>query len=274
MNIEELSERLRIPEQMRERIAAVSVGFDTADFEEYITGLMDRKKAAAAYGELVKALREDTDSVKMLICQLEAARRQHAVYAEKGIPDEIYYATYGCFARFIGECLVRRGELAFDRGWWSYRQTGMSLFRIGQLEYELFDEEGEPMVSIHIPSDADFAPERVEESLEAARAFMKKFYPEYDGVPYICDSWLLAPKLGELLPESSNIKSFQNRFMILKEFPEAMDCIEWLFHSLEGSDYSRLPEDTSLQRKVKEKILRGENVGIALGQLKLRQDVN
>ena len=63
------------------------------------------------------------------------------------------------------------GRYEFDRYGWTGRQAGCQLFRIGQLEYEISPRAGRVTIEIHIPSDADFSPASVEESLKQARAF-------------------------------------------------------------------------------------------------------
>ena len=98
----------------------------------------------------------------ILACSLLCACRAYEEYQKKGISDTVYFETMKCFTRFIDETQKRTGRLAFDRGWWTYRQISMQLFRIGELEYEFVEYEGRPALSIHIPSDAHFSKELVD----------------------------------------------------------------------------------------------------------------
>ena len=75
------------------------------------------------------------------------------------------------------------------------------MFRIGTLEYELLEEKGVKSVAFHIPSDSKLTKENVDTSIELAKEFITKYYPEYVGCDFTCDSWLLAPKLKEVLTE-------------------------------------------------------------------------
>jgi len=75
-------------------------------------------------------------------------------------------------------------------------------------------------------------------------------------------------KLKELLNEESNIIRFQNRFEIREENKEAKDIFEWVFKASEDADVETLPENTSLQRKAKALLLKGDNIGIAVGVMK------
>jgi len=144
----------------------------------------------------------------------------------------------------------------------------MLLFRIGDLEYEMLEEKGKKEISVHIPSNAKMTDADIDASIKAAQEFFAAHYPEYADSDYVCDSWLLSPKLKELLSEESNIIRFQNRFEITSEDKEAKDIFEWIFKTSEDAEIATLPENTSLQRKAKALLLKGDNIGIAFGVLK------
>lgn len=143
----------------------------------------------------------------------------------------------------------------------------MSLFRIGSLEYE-FPPAGERgCIAVHIPSDADLSKESVDASLAEAGTFFSTKYPDYEYDRYTCDSWLMSPVLSTLLPEDSNIVSFQRRFSITGVCDEDSGCLEWLFCSPRTTDFESLPEDTSLRKKAKALLLSGGHIGAASGTL-------
>ena len=143
----------------------------------------------------------------------------------------------------------------------------MSLFRIGALEYEFCRGEEENVIGIHIPSDADLTPASVEDSLKRAGFFFRTCYSEYRYEKYRCDSWLLSPVLKTLLPEESNIVSFQKRFQIMQEDRESKEFIEWLFQKPENTDCKILPENTGLQKRAKALLLKGGTIGSAAGEM-------
>lgn len=267
MERSELYRLTGIRTQDAERLEAVRWGMDLAQLAPQIEGLLDIGTAPAAYRRLVELLPDDGDHLKLLLCYLEAARRTFDLYRERRIPPGVYAATMGCFPRFLREDQALFGRLCFTRGWWAYRQTCMSLFRIGALEYEFCALEGKPALAIHIPSDADFSPEAVERSLEQAKSFFQEFYPDYRSEKLTCNSWLLAPRLRPMLSPKSNILSFQSRFCILRENPDDQEYIELLFQVPRDTRARHLPERTSLQREVKTLLLRGGTVGSAYGTL-------
>lgn len=238
--------------------------------ELQLARLLDRDTVRNAYEELKKRLENDPDNLKMLYCQLECARRVALKYEERDIPKKIFADTMKCFTRYIQECGEKNGRMYFDRGWWTYRQISMSLFRIGALEYEMVDFEGEKVISVHIPSDADMGKESVDESFSQAEKFFERYFGDYKFTKYICDSWLLAPALRQFLSEGSNILSFQNRFRILREKPADREFISWLFQAPETARTEDLPEHTRLQKSVKKLLLDGGSVGAAIGVMEVR----
>ena len=265
MELKELCKGIQLPEKACGRVFEEYERVNLAEMDRQLNSLMERKTAEKAYHHLVNCLGKDSDNMKMLMCQLVCACRDYDRYKELGISDEVYFDTMRCFTRFLGERRMRTGEILFDRGWWTYRQVSMVLFRIGELEYELTNFEGKDAVSIHIPSDAAFVPENVEVSLRLAADFIQRVYPEYAQAEYFCESWLLSPRLGEIVKETSNIAKFQKRFRIVEDLPDDKEYMEWLFGAKADTPVQELPENTSLQRKVRELLANEGNLGAAVG---------
>lgn len=257
MTSNRLCELIGLPSSVRERMAGKSAGVP----EAMIAMLADFDRAEEGYRGLAQLLGED--DMAMLACQMEAAARCCDKMTALGVPETVMVETMKCFTRFLGETLEMTGEERFDREWWTWRQTGGRLMRMGQLEYELVPEN--KVISVHIPSDAVFTPENVDASLALAHELLAKVYPHWSGADYVCHSWLLSPELGKLLKEGSNILSFQNRFRITQVEPDAKDFYGWLFRVKEDTPVEELPENTTLQRSVKQRLLAGGNIGCARG---------
>lgn len=268
MTVQELCKRIQLQESVAERVNTFISSYDFTDLEATLQDLINPETAKSAYEKLISVFPEDEDKIKMLSCYLIGVSRVYDRYQEMGISDEIFTETFKCFTRFIEECKVKTGKYAFDRAFWTWRQASMLLFRIGELEYEMLEENGKKEISVHIPSDAKMKDADIDASIKVAKEFFATHYPEYSDSDYVCDSWLLSPKLKELLGEESNIIRFQNRFKITSEDKEAKDIFEWLFKTSEDADIATLPEDTSLQRKAKALLLQGDNIGIAAGVMK------
>lgn len=268
MNIFELCDRIYLQSEVIDKLKGVA---DEKLFDNHrflIEGLTCPETAEASYEQLSKQIGNDKDNMKMMYCYLKAALLTYGKYQERAIPDEIYFDTMKCFTRFVGEYYEMTGEFAFTKGAWIWRQVSMRLFRIGQLEYEFRSYRDEKVISIHIPSDADFRREAVGESIAQAKNFMQKYYLERANDRYMCYSWLMSPKLKTLLANDSNIINFQERFELVET--EGMDKVDIprIFKMPKDTPYHALKEETSLQRKVKKLLLNGEGIGLGYGFLK------
>ena len=222
---------------------------------------------AELYGEPAPP---DPDGAGTMIHQLMDAGMSRLWGAWAGIPEKIWLDTMKCYTRFIGEHRRACGRDGFDRGAWTVRQTEARLFRIGELEYELCRKAG-PEIALHIPSDTVLEPERLNDSLREARAFLAARFPEFAQAPVTCESWLLSPVLRELLPENSRILRFQQAFDLTETDPADDAALEWVFHltaaQREGLELRTLPEETTLQRRMKRLLLEGKHPGSARGKL-------
>ncbi len=233
--------------------------------EAMITRLTDPASYAAATDELETLV--DADGMQKLFVMLTAACRTRELYRARGVDDRIFLETMGCFPRFVGEHYASYGRWGFDRAFWVGRQLSMQLFRLGCLEYEMTETDGTPLLSVHIPSDADLTPAVVDASLAAAHRFFASYAPAYADAPRVCHSWLLSPALGELLPSTSRIVQFQQRFVITRTYPDAESYKQWVYGDphLQVTDFS---EKTALQRGIKRYVLAGGKIGEAYGVMK------
>ena len=265
MDLQELYHEIGLQAEIVEQLNRVSSKISLNQIHSCLERLLDFKTAAAAYDALKELFADDKDQIGMLYCQLEAARRIFRRYQARQIPKAVYIDTMKCFPRFLEECKKKNGRMFFDRGWWTYRQTSMSLFRIGEMVYQFAAYEGEQTVAVHIPSDADFSKEAVDHSLEQARRFFETYYGEYVYDKFTCRSWLLSPALKPLLSASSHILSFQERFFLVQEDRQDREFIEWLFQVPAETAYKELPAETDLQKKVRSLLLHGGTVGSAYG---------
>ncbi len=267
MDILTLCNEINLQTEIKNRVLdfADNFNFDTVD--KQLKDFLTYEKMSEALIELQAILSPDEDNIKILACMLKASVDIYDIYKAKGINYEIYFATMKCYTRFIDETCKMTGKIYFDRYWWTARQAGCNLFRIGTLEYEMKHIDDKVVIGLHIPSDADFSPSSVDESLTNAKTFFAEHYPELADCEYRCRSWLLDSQLKGMLSENSNIISFQNRFEIFDEGEVDTEFIEWLYHT-KSTNYHDLPENTSLQRNMKKHILSGGVIRNAYGRLK------
>ena len=165
MNILTLCDYIKLQPEIKFSVIEFVNDFDFNSVNKQLIGFQNYEQMSNALSELQTALGEDTDNIKILACMLKASANVYDIYKEKGISDEIYIATMKCYSRFIDETYRMTGKLYFDRYWWTTRQAGCHLFRIDELEYEMKHIDDDIVIGIHIPSDVDFSPSAVDDSI-------------------------------------------------------------------------------------------------------------
>ena len=265
MNAEELMKILDIPTEFSEKVIDFLATQEADEYGELVNLLLSPDTCTNAYGRLSELLNADEGGIKIFAIEITAAARAYANYKKLGIPDKIYFDTMRAFRRQLYESYTEKDGFVFDRGSWDVHHISASLFRIGELEYAPDNKYGENVLAVHIPSDAVLTEEKLDESFLAAKEFFQKYYPKYANLRITCGSWLLSPRLKEILPENSKILIFQSKFHIERELI-GESCLRWVFGKAAAeADAAQLPEQTSLQRGIKSKLLRGEGVGGAYG---------
>jgi len=263
--MEQLCRKINMPQEVTQTLVELHSTLETFPC---LALLMQEETWADGLAQLKEVLGEDPDGFKRLCCMLRCALRAKTEFDRLGIPQEIYVDTMAAFSRFVREHKESYGRYGFDRGFWTTRQVSGKLLRIGQMEYELTTLDGSPVVSLHIPTDVDLRPEVLRPSMKAGLAELYRLFPEYEGKKVYCHSWLLSPLLKDMLPEDANILRFQELFDIDPEGIPGKDVLLWVFKNprLPKEAY---PENTSLQRKLKQFFLQGGEFTEGKGYLHL-----
>lgn len=207
----------------------------------------------------------------ILAFYLKLALEVHEEYQKQGISEKIFDDTFYDISIWCEECYRKYGYYGLEEAGWIAFSIKMKLFRLGRLQFEpmLLSEDmvgkkgilkaGTSVLNVHIPAGEKLDIEECKKSFEQAEAFFGNTYEAY-----VCDSWLLAPALKELLPHTSNIVRFQDMFEVVKvhhRFPQAEQRI---FQDIR-EDKENYPEKTVLQKKAKQYILSGKDIGIGIG---------
>ncbi len=123
-------------------------------------------------------------------------------------------------------------------------------------------KKGNPILSVHIPNKGALTKEACEESYMRAREVFKSCYPEFRYKAFHCHSWMLDPELREFLPENSNILEFQGKYTLYPGETEGIDVFNFVFKMqyTKETDYQSIPEETSLQRALKNHYLAGKYI--------------
>lgn len=272
-----LCRELNMPDKVTERIANIYKTLDFKPIMDSFNGLFSVETGKESSAAIIEHFKNEQDGLSVLAVYLTAAFVSREEYKKRGINDKIYLDTMKIFTRFTGEYLKSYGKYGFDRGWWNYRNTSLSLFRLGELEFEMcrlnkdkskLIKEGTSVISVHIPSDAKLSREMLDRSYSAAKEFFSKHYGEYDYSFFCCESWLLSPVLKKLLPPESKIIEFQRDYDIVSYDESDKSFMEWVYKK-EYEDYDELTENTSLERNIKKHLLSGGAIGSAFGILSI-----
>lgn len=264
MKTEELMERIHLPEEARKLMRTERIS--EKEYEIW------REKFDKDIRQFVKEWKELDDCyVRALEFYLRLAADTYTEYQKRGYPDEVFDQTFYDITIWCRECYRKHGVYGLDELWWLGQSVKMNLFRLGRLQFEPIVTEkdmkgkelvvpaGTKVLNVHIPEGEPLGMEACQASFCRAEEF---FGEEYQA--YVCDSWLLSPHLKEILPETSNIIRFQELFEITDvgyPYPQAEQRI--FGEVLE--DKSQYPQETSLQRKAKEYVLSGRDLGIGAG---------
>ena len=267
MKIMEMCALLEIPVEVQELISNCEINWNDFNLKKEIAQMKDPKCWEGVVERLNTLLTPDEDGIKILTCQLQCVCEIYDEYEKLDISQKIFIDTMKFFTRFLIDYKNKNGCYRYVWAWWAVRQISMMEFRIGELEYEMRVENSQNVIDIHIPGDADLSVTKLNDSYHEACAFFAKYYPEFKGVDMVCSSWLLAPSLKEVLPEDSRIMQFQNSFTILSVEEDSPGFMDWIYG---GRDIpiNELPEETTLQRRLKPHLLNGGKIEWATGKLR------
>lgn len=268
MDLELLCRKIALQPEVQDAVLSFANSFEFEPIRPILEDLKSGDRKESARLRLSEILGEDPRQFKMLACMLQCAAEAYSWYEDEEIGEDVYVDTMKCFPRFLEECRQNTGAYAFDRAFWTVRQIGCRLFRLGSLEFELELLDAQPVISVHIPSDADLSPAACDDSFRLAEPFFRRHFG-LNLPQYLCHSWLLAPVLERLLPSDSNIIQFQRRFTVYEIDESDRSFLQWVFQCAEGP-WVALPEHTSLQRALKVHLLSGGTVGAAKGILSRR----
>ncbi len=265
MKLEQIYQLIEIPNEVKKKLEMYGAARKIILEDKLKEMLLNRKQWDEGIKGLQKIIGDDPDGIKILWEMLNLACDSFAEYEKRKIPTNIFIDTMKFCTRFLEEHYRVYGQYKFVWAWWFPRQLALEEFRVGCLEYE-FVKADVNVIFVHIPSDADLQQKKVLESLQNFFDFRKCFFPEWEETKVYCESWLLSPVLKDLLDDKSNILGFQKFFIVENTDYDSMGVMDWVFPGYHDIS-DQLPENTSLQRKMKKYLLQGKKVGWSRGYL-------
>lgn len=182
---------------------------------------------------------------------------------KRGVPQEIIIKS---LAPVCG-CLKKNKELTGSMGtsayfFWIHKHALGELFNIGAFQYEPVNRNGKNLINIHIPAGTKLNVQDNLKSFKEAMDFYDKYYPEFKMEGLMCESWLLSNEVEEVMGGPTNITRFGNMFKKYSIGDERGDAVFRFVYNFAAPypPIEDLPENTTLQRKLKAYMLSGKRV--------------
>ena len=240
------------------------------------------EKCIAGISEIVIQTKMPEEMITLWFCLKFSVDYAYPKYKVQSIPDEIFCATLGNALKYMEWTRLRtnRFGILLDRFFRSFcNLLELRAFRLGTMNFERINIEcdlevegavikkNDPCISVHIPRGCDFTESTCEATFAAAKDFFQKYYG-LETVFCHCWSWLMHPWISECLKEDSNLVRFQKKFRLYDVSESRTSPLEYVFpeHYKPGdTDFINYPENTSLQRILKERLNNNLPVGVAKG---------
>ncbi len=221
---------------------------------------------------------ECEDGKKNLLSFLYLCEGAEKSYKELGIPEDIMLDTLRDVVVWTETWSAVKGELYLGEILWLKRHFEIRLFKLGRLQFCIAGAEhdipkygikkGEPLIEVHIQAGGRLSTEECNSSIDMARAFLKKYFPNYEYSVFTCHSWLLDEKLEEVLAPDSNILKFGRMFDRVRA-DDSNALLRYIFPWDTNEENLKNREPVSgFARRVKEAVVGGATFHETLGVIK------
>ncbi len=227
--------------------------------------------------ETAKAMLSGMDALSSLAIMISRIPRAQEMYRQRNIPEEILWDGLRDIGIWCRDHQKKTGSVGLKEWPWISRTLNLEVFRLGRLQYEprkltepiCMEEKHYPagirVVEVHIPAEEPLETDAVRASLKQSDAFFASCFAG-DTPIYHCHSWLVSPKLRDILPETSRIVQFQSLFRVYA-ITDERQAEERVFGRI-LDDPAEYPEDSSLQRSLRRYLLDGGQIGMGCGILR------
>lgn len=189
----------------------------------------------------------------------------------RGISREITVATLKDINIWLDNYEKTFGKMGLKEFGWLFNHYTGRLFRLGRLQFEIVKQGEEFALGTHIPQGEALDTSACLDSFAMAKEFFAAHFPETPVNKCTCHSWLLCPRLADVLPEESNIVRFMR---LWEQVPCASDHSAQAMERTFGFGFKadmlpNAPEKTGLQRRMKAYLLAGGDLSACAGERKL-----
>lgn len=199
-------------------------------------------------------------------------------YKERGIGEDILFDTLSDILVWVNTYKSIYKKLGLEECDWLKVHLSFNLFKLGRLQFRMgtFKEDypkinaklGDNVMEIHIPETGKLDIEDCIKSIERAKGFFAKYFPEFNYEYFSCNSWLLDRGLLEMLNEQSNILKFSSLFEYLSQV-ESDGALRYIFRwDATRENLDKFEAKSTLAKKAKEKVINGGKFYRGFGVIK------
>ena len=255
-------DKIRLPEGGQEVFAKLHAHTGEPEFQQMVEAAFRAyDEGDQTFGEFVVANGEAWGvTVEELILYLYLLKGRDSLVAglERGLPEDVLVSA---LSTLTGSCN------------WSRCALDGRIFPLGRLQFELLPspytveleghrlEEGQTCISVHIPAAGSLDEETCEAAYDQARVFFDKYFG-MNPCFFMCNSWMMHPWLSEDLPATSRVVQFQSKYTLVEARDNEQAIRSWVFGRT-TVPLEELPEDNSLRRAAKARLLKGMPIGTA-----------
>ncbi len=188
-------------------------------------------------------------------------------YTKRGINESLFNRMVGEIKAKIEKTYLDKGNFLLGDVSWYKPYLACRAFKIGKFYFDLRPSpadvpsknlrRGDNIVALHIPAGEPLIYDYCVQSIEEAKAFIGRHFPDFEYQYMSCYSWLLDDSIADLLGENSNILKFATLFEIVSRH-ESDNIIRFVFGG--GAKREDLPNITPTGRfktRLREEALRG-----------------
>ena len=241
------------------------IGFPESYNESFFCAL---KKYEINTETKVSDYEDKGDGVENFLYFLYFCEELRQQYRKMGISEKILRDTISDLTIWLNIWSGLKGGLYLGEIKWLKLHFSMKLFRLGRLQYgfktmerdlsELGIVKGNKVIEVHIPALGPLVLNDCIDSLDVARTFFEKYFPEYEYEYFSCHSWLLDEDLVELLGGKSNIVMFGRLFNIVDRDESDAILNYTLRWKIKREEVSTAKAKSSLAKKVQQLALEGK----------------
>lgn len=198
------------------------------------------------------------EGVLPLLTMLATVDDVRAFHARRGISAAVSWRSLADLGQQVLVHRLSVSSFGLHTHTWLVNTWSGGLYWLGRLQYTVRRGEGGFVLSCHIPRTGPLDPAGVDASFDRAAGFFAEHFPDHPAVALHCSSWLLDPRLADVLPPGSNLASFQRRWALSGAADACDDDVVFFVFARRGEvDIASLPRTTSLQRAVADHLATG-----------------